>query len=112
MSFALPPIGRSEHAAPPARTEGPASAGSEAAVVRSKAPVEPIPSSPPTQVWGEMQDASRRVAELRARDRELHFEKNPDTGRVMVEVRDGNGALIRVIPPSEALAVVAGAPVE
>jgi flagellar protein FlaG len=59
-----------------------------------------------------MQDASRRVAELRAHDRQLHFEKNPDTGHVMVEVRDGNGALIRVIPPSEALAVVSGASVD
>ena len=112
MSFALPPIGRSEHAQPPGRAEMPAPAGAQAAVVRSKAPVEPIPSSPPSQVWREMQDAGRRVAELRARDRELHFEKNPDTGRVVVEVRDGNGAVIRVIPPSEALAVASGAPLE
>jgi FlaG protein len=112
MSFALPPIGRSEHAAPPARTDGPSPAGAQAAVTRGKPAVEHIPSSPPAQVWGEMQDASRRFAELRARDRELHFEKNPDTGRVMVEVRDGNGTLIRVIPPSEALAVISGAPVE
>jgi hypothetical protein len=112
MSFALPPIGRSEHAPPPGRTEAPRPAGSEAAFVRSNAPVEPIPSSPPTEVWREMQEAGRRVAELRARDRELHFSKNPDTGRVMVEVRDGNGALIRVIPPSEALAVASGASVE
>jgi flagellar protein FlaG len=56
-----------------------------------------------------MEEASRRVEELRARDRALHFEKNAETGRVMVEVRDGNGALIRVIPPSDALAVISGA---
>ena len=112
MSFALPPIGRPDSAPPPGRTQGPAPAGPEAAAIREKAPVEHIPSSPPVQVFREMQDASRRVEEMRARDRALHFEKNPDTGHVVVEVRDGNGAVIRVIPPSEALAVISGAAAE
>jgi FlaG protein len=111
MSFALPPIGRSEHAQPPGRTEAPAPAGPEA-VVREKAPVEKIPSTPPAEVWRAMNAAAHTAEEMRARDRELHFEKNPDTGRVMVEVRDGNGSLIRVIPPSEALAIVSGGSLE
>ena len=110
MSFALPPIGRSEHAQPPGRTEAPAPTGAEP-IFRSKAPVETIPSTPPAEVWRAMNAAAHTAEELRARDRELHFEK-ADNGRVMVEVRDGNGALIRVIPPSEALTIASGGPVE
>jgi hypothetical protein len=111
MSFALPPIGRSEQAQPPGRTEAPAPAGSEA-LVRQKTPVETIPNTPPAEVWRAMNAAAQRFDELRTRDRQLHFEKNADTGRVMVEVRDGNGDLIRVIPPSEALAVACGGKVD
>ena len=106
MSFALPPIGRSEQAQPPGRTEPPAPTGSEAFV--QKTAVETIPSTPPADVWRAMNAAAHRFEELRSADRQLHFEKNHETGRVEVEVRDGNGSLIRVIPPSEGLAVVAG----
>ena len=112
MSFALPPIGRPDIAPPPAPTQGTSPAAFEGAQIREKAPVEPIPSTPPAQVFREMQDASRRVEELRASDRALHFEKDPGDGHVKVEVRDGNGTLIRVIPPSEALAVISGAGLE
>jgi hypothetical protein len=111
MSFALPPIGRSEQAQPPARAAAPAPSGSEA-LVRQKTPVETIPSTPPAEVWRAMNAAAHHVEELRSRDRQLHFEKNHETGRVEVEVRDGNGDLIRVIPPSEALAVATGGNVE
>jgi FlaG protein len=111
MSFALPPIGRSEQAQPPGRPEAPAPAGSDA-LVRQKTPVETIPSTPPAEVWRAMNAAAQHFEDMRARDRQLHFEKNADTGRVEVEVRDGNGDLIRVIPPSEALAAAGGGTVE
>jgi hypothetical protein len=111
MSFALPPVGRSEQAQPPGRTEAPAPAGSDA-LVRQKTPVETIPSTPPAEVWRAMNAAAQHFEDMRARDRQLHFEKNPETGRVEVEVRDGNGDLIRVIPPSEALAAAGGGKVE
>jgi flagellar protein FlaG len=74
--------------------------------------VETIPSTPPAEVWRAMNAAAHHVEELRSANRQLHFEKNRDTGRVEVEVRDGNGDLIRVIPPSEALAVATGGKVE
>jgi hypothetical protein len=53
--------------------------------------------------------AAARVAELAAEQRELHFERDGLTGRVVVQVRDlGTGAVIGVIRPSEALDVLTG----
>lgn len=65
---------------------------------------------PPSELRGQMRDASRRWEELRAMDRELRFEQDPQTGRVVVEVRDLEGRLIRTVPPSSALDIAAGAP--
>ncbi len=53
-----------------------------------------------------MTEALDRVRELAADDRELHFRKDEATGRVIVEVRDLDGNVLRTIPPSEALDVM------
>jgi hypothetical protein len=53
--------------------------------------------------------AAARAAELRAENRELHFRKDRTSGRVIVEVRDLDGNVIRTIPPSHALEVMTGA---
>jgi flagellar protein FlaG len=46
--------------------------------------------------------------ELHSQQRELHFEPT-SSGRVIVQVRDLDGNVIRTIPPWHALNVMAGA---
>ncbi len=65
-----------------------------------------IPASPPAEVREQVTEALDRVRELAADDRELHFRKDEATGRVIVEVRDLDGNVLRTIPPSEALDVM------
>ena len=52
---------------------------------------------------------AERAAELPPQNRELHFGKDEATGRVIVQVRDLDGEVLRTIPPSSALDVMAGA---
>jgi flagellar protein FlaG len=68
-----------------------------------------LPASPPTEVLDAIGDAAERAAELRADNRELHFHEDQETRRVIVEIRDLEGNVIRTIPPSHALNVMAGA---
>jgi FlaG protein len=68
-----------------------------------------LQASPPAEVREAVGAAAARAAELRASNRELHFEKDEKSGRVIVQVRDLAGHVIRTIPPSQALDVMAGA---
>jgi flagellar protein FlaG len=68
-----------------------------------------VPASPPPDVMREVQAAGERAAELAAQHRELHFEKDPTSGRMIVQVRDLEGNVLRTIPPSRALEVMSGA---
>ncbi len=70
-----------------------------------------LPPSPPPEVLDEVAVARDRAAELAARNRELHFSVDETSNRVIVQVRDLEGNVIRTIPPSEALAVMTGEPV-
>jgi flagellar protein FlaG len=70
-----------------------------------------LPPSPPAHVLDDVAAARDRAAELAANNRELHFSTDKDTGRVIVQVRDLEGNVIRTIPPSHALQVVSGAPI-
>ena len=65
--------------------------------------------SPPTEVLDAIGAAAERAAELRSENRELHFRKDEATGRVIVQVRDLAGNVIRTIPPSSALEIMSGA---
>ena len=67
-----------------------------------------LPPSPPPEVLDEVAAARDRAAELAANNRELHFSTDQDTGRVIVQVRDLQGNVIRTIPPSHALHVMSG----
>ena len=67
-----------------------------------------LAASPPPEVLDEIGAAADRAQELAGLNRELHFRKDEDTGRVIVEVRDLEGNVIRTIPPSHALDVMAG----
>ena len=117
MSFEigpLPPIQPGAAARRPA--QAPAAANFTTHLARASAPegdvaVISLPPSPPPEVLDEVAAARDRAAELAASNRELHFRKDEATGRVIVQVRDLAGNVIRTIPPSEALAVMAGEPV-
>jgi FlaG protein len=67
-----------------------------------------LPAQPPAEVLDEIGIAADRADDLAALDRELHFRKDEETGRVVVEVRDLEGTVIRTIPPSHALSVMSG----
>jgi flagellar protein FlaG len=69
-----------------------------------------LPPSPPEEVLDEVARARDRAAELAADNRELHFSTDEESGRVIVQVRDLEGNVIRTIPPSDALLVMSGAP--
>jgi hypothetical protein len=109
MDFNLPPLGGIERTGNAQRNSGPrpaASAQPAAAVT-----VDTLPASPPDSVLEEMFAAARVAEHLYEQARELHFEPVGD-GRVMVQVRDLDGNVIRTIPPSMALDVAAGGPLD
>ena len=116
MSFEigpLPPVGGGVAPRRPAPTS---TADFSVALARAGAPkgdvaVISLPPSPPAEVLDEVARARDRAAELAANNRELHFTTDQDTGRVIVQVRDLEGNVIRTIPPSHALQVVSGAPI-
>jgi flagellar protein FlaG len=67
-----------------------------------------IPPAPTPDVRAEVDRAAERVDELRAQGRELHFSQDPASNRVIIEVRDLDGNVLKTIPPSKALHVMAG----
>lgn len=107
MDFGVPPVGRPETAAarPTGDVHRPPDHGPDFRVTLSRA-IE----GPPAELRAQVAAAGRRWEELQAMGRELRFEQSPDTGRIVVEVRDLDGELIRTAPPSAALEVAAGAP--
>ena len=67
-----------------------------------------VPASPPAEVLAGVARASARASELAAENRELNFRADPATGRLVVEVRDLQRRVIRTIPPSRVLEIMAG----
>jgi FlaG protein len=68
-----------------------------------------IPSEPPRALLPMIERAAARPDELAAANRELHFTRDPLTGRVVAQVRDLEGRVVREIPPSLALDIAGGA---
>jgi flagellar protein FlaG len=109
MDFNLPPLGGVERTGQAQRASAAkASAPAEAVAAVT---VDTLPASPPEHVLEEMYDASKVADTLRAQARELHFEA-VGSGRVVVQVRDLEGNVIRTIPPAAALDVAAGHPLD
>ena len=79
-----------------------------AGTVRGADVANVVEASPPPKVLEEVAAAGRRAEQLAADNRELHFAKDPTSGRIVVEVRDLDGNVLRVIPPSEALELMSG----
>jgi hypothetical protein len=71
--------------------------------------VDTIPSSPPPAVMAEVERAAKRYEELRADQRQLHFELCE--GRLRIEVQDLDGTALKRIPASSALAIASGGPI-
>jgi flagellar protein FlaG len=107
MDFNLPPLGGVERTGQAQRTSGAKAAVPAAAV--AAVTVDTLPASPPEHVLEEMHAASQVADTLHDQGRELHFE-TVGSGRVVVQVRDLDGNVIRTIPPAAALDVAAGAP--
>ena len=110
MDFNIPPIGGVERTGPAPRS-APAQEAGFSAALDAAVNVSTLPASPPLQcsrtcTW---QHACSRSS--RAQKRELHFEATGN-GRVVVQVRDLDGNVIRTIPPAKALAVASGEPLE
>jgi hypothetical protein len=64
-----------------------------------------LPASPPAHVLRAVDRAAERAEELWDDGRQLHFELDPD-GRVVIQMRDLDGRVLRAITPSEALDVL------
>ena len=114
MELNVPPIGgpdRNQGVTPGTAPAAKAAKGKSFAKVLSDS-VDALPSAPPPELQGHIERASQRYDELRAQQRELHFSSDPDTGRVLIEVRDLDGNVLRTIPPSNALDVISGGPLE
>ena len=117
MSIQVPPTGPQDAAAVAAvqsrfqanAVDGPSKPHLESV---QAAKVDTTPSRPPAEVLAEMEAASRRYDELRSQQRELHFTRDETNNRVVVEVRDLDGNVLRTIPPSKALDVIAGGPLD
>ena len=75
-----------------------------------KAGMGGIPAVPPEDALRDVDCAAARADELWRDKRELYFALDEDSGRVIVQVRDLEGRVIRTIPPSEALDVLSGRP--
>jgi hypothetical protein len=77
-------------------------------LARHEEPLD-LPASPPSHVMRDVARAAHRVDELQELECELHFETDADH-RVLVQVRDLDGHVLRTITPSEALGVLSGDP--
>jgi flagellar protein FlaG len=107
-------IGHNNFTPPPA-TLGRASAptgGSQFGLPRTDSTdIGGVPATPPADALREVDRAAERADELWSDNRELHFQMDEKSGRVIVQVRDREGEVIRTIPPSEALDILAGKPI-
>lgn len=68
----------------------------------------PAPGSPPPEVQADLATAQQVIAELHARQVNLHFDVNHDTGHVRIEMLDGDGQVIKEIPARRVLDTLSG----
>ena len=81
----------------------------EAAKAARAAASSHLPAIPPPDLIVEIDRAAERAHELAQANRELHFEKDKAGGRIVVQVRDLAGNVLRTIPPSSALDIMSRA---
>lgn len=90
------------------------------ASVAASAPPDPLAALPkldgvelaepviPPELHDEIEFAFERAGVLASHNRQLHFSRDQDTGRIVVQIRDLDGGVIRVVPSADALAIMAG----
>jgi hypothetical protein len=90
---------------PPARTPQPTERSSFASTL-GRAAAPPVPQAPPTEALASVQVAGKVYEELRAADRELHFERTAHG--VRIDVYDGDGQLVQRVPATDVLKLADG----
>jgi uncharacterized FlaG/YvyC family protein len=65
-------------------------------------------SSPPAELQQDLATAQQVIADLASRQVNLHFEVDQSSGKVRIEMIDGNGKLIREIPARRLLDTLSG----
>ena len=68
-----------------------------------------VPPAPTAEAREMVDKAAERVQELHKQNRELHFSRDEASNRVVIEVRDLDGNVIKTIPPAKALDIMSGA---
>jgi flagellar protein FlaG len=68
-----------------------------------------VPPAPTAEARKMVDQAAERVEELHKRNRELHFSRDEVSNRVVIEVRDLEGNVIKTIPPAKVLDIMSGA---
>jgi flagellar protein FlaG len=114
MGFNLPPVGGVDNTGqgtPATKATGAAPGAKGFSKLLGDAQdvhVDTIPATPPPEVRADVARASARYDELQSQHREMHFATDKASGRLVIEVRDLDGNVIRTIPPSKALDVISG----
>ena len=85
--------------AAPQRTEGVAETGTI---------VGDVPPAPTPEARELVAKASEVVETLHRSNRELHFSRDEESNRVVIQVRDLDGNVLKTIPPSKALDILSG----
>ena len=67
-----------------------------------------VPPAPTPEARELVAKAADVVQKLHANNRELHFSTDESTNRVVIEVRDLDGNVIKTIPPKKALDILSG----
>ena len=70
--------------------------------------VDTIPAAPPPEVLEAMGVAARAADRLAADGHQMRFAVDPQTAKVVVEIRNTQGDLLWTAPPSKALEVASG----
>jgi uncharacterized FlaG/YvyC family protein len=68
-----------------------------------------VPPAPTAEAREMVDKAAERVQEMHKQNRELHFSRDESSNRVVIEVRDLDGNVIKTIPPAKALDILSGA---
>lgn len=79
--------------------------------IRLLGPAHPddVPAAPPPDVLEQVIRAADRADELARQNRELHFEFDDETGDLVIQARDLDGNVLRVLSAAEALDIITGA---
>ena len=71
-----------------------------------------IPDSPPAEVLDAMGAAADAYDRLKTAGRQLHFDTDPVTGRLIVQLLDLDGNVVTTLPPSKVLDLDSGGTLE